>query len=487
MGVQVPPPAPICMDKTVAISVKKISEKDSNIDFEVSLKSSDFEKELANWYAEKSKTVRIDGFRPGKTPLTVVKSRYADDAQRSVLNSLVGQALRLIAKDHKVKAASQPKVTVEKASEADGFECKISYECLPEIVLKDFKNIKCEELVLEVGDKEVEDSINNLLERHKSHSKDAKQGSAEWNDKVIFVIKEKGTTQTPEKQEIVLDSEETGHFAKLANALHSKSSGDNTDVEIKFPKDYYDRSLANKSVTYSVQIQSIHSPVKFQLNDDFAKEFECDNLEALRKKMSDILQGDSNQLLNLYHKRQVLDALDKEYDLSLPQSVVDKEFKLIWNRLQTEINEAKARGESSEDMDLKSTEKEYKSIAARRVKLGLIISEIAQKHSIQLTKEEIQQAVIREALKYNNHAKEVVDFYSKNTAALEQLTAPLLEDKVANFAFSQATKKQEKIKTEDLQKKLKGVVPGYDDEEENQTAEKKEKPAPKKTAAKKKD
>ena len=488
MGVQVPPPAPISVDETMAISVKKISEKDSIIDFGATLDSSHFEKELDNWYAAKAKVVRIDGFRPGKTPLNVVKTRYADEAQSSVLRNLIDQAIKLILKENKIKAASQPKVSVEKASQKDGFECKISYEILPTIALKDFKNIKCEELNLEVSDKEVDSSISNLLERHKAHEKEPKKGTAEWNDKVSFLIKEKGATHTPESQEMILDKEDAGHFATIGKALHGKSADEKLEVEIKFPKDYYDRSVAGKNVTYSIQLQSVHKPVKFKLDDSFAKEFECENVEALRKKMRDILQGDSNQLLNLYHKRQVLDALDGEYDLALPKSVVEKEFQFIWKRLQDEMQEAKAKGEPSDDLDLKATEAEYRNIAKRRVKLGLIISEIAQKHDIKLTKEEIQQTVIREALKYNSHAKEVVDFYSKNALALEQLTAPVLEDKVANFVFSQSTKKQTKIKPEDLQKKLKGIVPGYGDDEDDNSVEKKAdtKPA-KKTTTKKKD
>jgi trigger factor len=469
----------------VAISIKKLSEKENIIDFGVTLGSSDFEKELSGWYSEKAKVVRIDGFRPGKTPLNLVKTRYADEAQRSILNKLIDQSIRLILKENKIKAASQPKVTVEKASEKDGFECKISYELLPNIILKDFKSIKCEELNLEVGEKEVDDSLANLLERHKSHEKEPGQGASEWHDKVAFLIKEKGATHTPETQEMVLDKEEAGPFADLGKALHAKKANEQLEVEIKFPKNYYDRSVAGKAVVYSVQIQSVHKPIKFKLDNTFAKEFECETVEDLRKKMRDILQGDSNQLLNLYHKRQVLDALDAEYDLVLPQSVVDKEFQFIWDRLQNEMAEAKARGESSEDLDLKATEEEYKNIAKRRVKLGLIISEIAQKHDIKLTKEEIQQAVIREALKYNSQAKEVVEFYSKNAQALEQLTAPLLEDKVANFVLSQATKKSIKIKPEDLQQKLKGIVPGYGDEDDDSVSETEAKTA-KKTSTKKK-
>jgi trigger factor len=166
-----------------------------------------------------------------------------------------------------------------------------------------------------------------------------------------------------------------------------------------------------------------------------------------------------------------LDALNVQYKITLPKSAVDHEFQQIWKKLEDEIAAGKARGEK-DDVDRKAAETEYREIAERRVRLGFVISEIAKEHKISLTNEEIQRVVMKEALNYPQQFKEVVDFYVKNKHALERLIAPAIEDKVVDFVFDKSKKKQTKITTQELPTKLKGVVPGYEDDE----------PAPKKEA-----
>ena len=179
-----------------------------------------------------------------------------------------------------------------------------------------------------------------------------------------------------------------------------------------------------------------------------------------------------NHLIGLFHKRQILDALNDQYQMPLPKSSIDFEFEQIWKRLQDEIAAAKERGEK-EDIDLEEVEVEYRQIAERRVKLGLLVSEIAKVHSISLSKEEIQREVMIEAMKYKSQFNEVVDYYIKNPRMMEKLIAPALEDKVVEFVLEKAKKKETKITVKELPAKLKGIVPGYEDDDEVEASDEK--------------
>lgn len=484
MGVQVPPPAPKNTWNTMSLSVQKVREQGAIVDFKATLVSTDYTQELNSWFNKKCQAVRIDGFRPGKAPISVVQSRFGDEANRSVMNDIVDRALRTIDKDHKLRVAGHPKVTVEKASTADGFECSISIECLPTVQLKDFSSISCEELVLDVSKQEVDDAVDALFKRYKGHEKEKKTDKSTWGDKLSVSIKEKGKAGEVQDQDIVLSEETDPTWEPLHKGLYGKLEGEKADVSINYPSDFQDKRVAGKTFTYEISIKAIYAAKIFnKLDDSFAKEFECDDVAGLREKVESTLKEDQKHLINLYHKRQILDALNAEYKIDLPQSSVDSEFQQIWKKLQDEVATSRARGEK-EDINLEEIEAEYRGIAERRVRLGFVISEIAKEHKISLTNEEIQRIVMKEALNYPQQFKEVVDFYIKHKHALERLVAPVLEDKVVEFVFDKSKRKQTKVTTKELPAKLKGIVPGYE-EDEDQSDSKKVEPKESKSEGKK--
>ena len=453
---------------SMALSVQKVREQGAVIDFKATLVSSDYAQELASWFSKKSQNVRIDGFRPGKAPLAVIQTRYADEANRSVVNNIVDRVLSTIDKEHKPRVAGQPKVTIEKADTTDGFECSVSVECLPTIELKDFSSISCEELVVDVSKKEVDEAVDALFKRYKGHEKEPKKGKAAWGDKVKVLIKEKSKHSTPQEQELTLAEDSDPTWLPLHKGIQGKAEGETAEIVITYPKDFQEASIASKTFTYEVEIQSVFAGVTFKLDATFAKEFDCEDLDGLHKKMEETLKNDQKHLITLYHKRQILDALNDQYKLALPKSSVEFEFQQIWKKLQDEVTAARARGET-EDIDMAEVEAEYHLIAERRVKLGMLVSEIAKEHKIALTNEEIQREVVMEAMKYQSQFKEVIDYYVKNPRLMEKLLAPALEDKVVDFVFGKSKKKQTKITVKDLPAKLKGVVPGYEGDDEPAT------------------
>lgn len=448
----------------MALSVQKVREQGAVIDFKATLVSKDYAQELDSWFIKKSQMVRLDGFRPGKAPLSVVQSRFADEANRSVLNTIVDKVLKAIDKEHKIKVAGQPKVTIEKADAKDGFECSVSVECMPTIELKDFSSIACEELVLEISKKEVDDAVDALFKRYKGHEKEQKKEKADWNDKVAVSIREKGNNNLGQDQDVVLSEDIDQIWMPLHKGLHGKAAGEKAEVTITYPIDFHEKNIASKSFVYEVEVKSIFAAKAFKLDDAFAKEFDCEDLASLHNKMQETLKNDQKRLINMYHKRQILDVLNEQYDVALPESSVNAEFQQIWKKLEDEVTSARERGEK-EDVNLEEVEKEYRAIAERRVKLGFLIAEIAKEHKISLTNEEIQREIVAEAMKYPNQFKEVVDFYIKNPRVLERLIAPAIEDKVVEFVFDKSKKKQTKITISDLPSKLKGIVPGYEDDD----------------------
>lgn len=443
----------------MSLSVQKVREQDATVDFKATLTPGAYELELNDWFSKKSKNLRVDGFRPGKVPLTIVKSKYLSDATNSIINTLVDKAIKEIGKEHKIRIAGQPKITIEKADSTAGFECMLVVECLPTIELQDFSKITCEELVVEVSNSDVDDYMKNLLEKHQGFEKEPKKGKAELGDKVKVVVKESAQATNVNSQELVLAKDvEDVALQKILKSIAGRSAGDEFEVELPNTKDV-------KEVKIFIVLELVYSPKKFKLDDEFAKEFDCENLDALRKKVHEVNKNDQNKLVSLFHKRQILDGLNSKYNFALPKSAVDFEFGQIWQRLQDEIANSKKRGEYEDDVNLGEVEAEYRSIAERRVKLGLLVSEIAKVHKIELTNEDLQKAIVAEAMKQPEHAKAIYEYYAKNSDALQSLSAPIIEDKVVDFVFAKATKKQTKITSKELPSKLKGVLPGYEGED----------------------
>lgn len=449
----------------MSLSVQKVREQDATVDFKATLAPNDYESELNNWFAKKSQNVRIPGFRPGKVPLAIVKTKYIGDATNSVVNTLIDRAIREIAKEHKIRIAGQPKVTLENADSSKGFECKLEVERLPDIELQDFAKITCEELVVEINKSDIDEYLKNLYESHKGFEKEPKEGKAEWGDKVNVVVKENPKATNVKSQELVLVKDvEDETLKSMLEAIVGRSASEEFEISINGPD--------GRELKLHIKLEAIYAPKKFKLDDEFAKEFGVENLEGLRTKLTEVNQNDHKRLAALYHKRQILDDLHNKYNFALPKSAVDFEFEQIWGRLQSEIEASKNRGEVEEDINLEEVKLEYQRIAERRVKLGLIVSEIAKVHKIELTNEDLQKAIVAEAMKQPEHAKAIFEYYSKNRDALQSLSAPIIEDKVVDFIFAKANKKQSKITAKELPSKLKGVLPGYDDEADDLTAKK---------------
>lgn len=473
-------------------------------EFKITVPADELNKKINESLAQTAKKIKLPGFRPGKVPLSILKQRYGQQVTQEAVEAAINETYQSLISEKKFRQAGQPVYNVHSFEEGKDLVYDLALEVLPEIELLDFKKIKLEKLIVEVSEKEIDEALENIVAEHRKHKDLDKPRAAQKNDLVSFYLTAKS------EGEIIKDFNrialtivaDAGQFVfpEIEKALVGMKIEATKDIEQKFADDFGDKLLAGKNITWTIAVTKIQEPIVFSINDELAKEFDCENLAEFRLKIRETIEDDNNKMARIYQKRHLLDSLAEQYDFDLPKAMTDGEFNTIWQRLQDEIADAKARGSFEDDGDKTEDElkAEYRGIAERRVRLGLLISEVAKINKIGMTDAELQQLVLQEALRYREQAKQVIDYYQKNPEAVRQLSATALEDKVVDFILSQSENKEVKVSASALKSKLKGILPGLEEDEEvvaekskkeksdndsseTSTAKKK---SPKKTAAK---
>jgi trigger factor len=450
-------------------------------DFKITIPSSVIAGKISSWLQEKSKYVRIDGFRPGKVPLNIVHQRYGQQATQDVLEEAIKENTQKVLHEHSIRPVLQPVYAVDPYEDGKDFSFSLSVDRMPEISLKDFKSIKVEKLVVEIGEKEIESALKTLAERYTKFKPSAANYKLKEGDRAtVSLVCEDSNKKTiksysGDKVNIVVGKDEIG-LGFVEEKLLGHKAGDKVTVDHAFAKDYQDKAVAGKKVVFKVEITEVAQPEKIKVGEDLAKELGCEGLKDLKDKINGNLQKEHDSLAKIYHKRSVLDALESSYKFELPSRMVKAEFDSIWNHLQQEIANAKASGEYEDDGDTSETElkSEYEKIAERRVRLGLLIAEVSKADSIRVSPEIARNVIFKEAMKYPGQEKEVIQFYRDNPQEIERLTSPVLEDLVVEHIFSQSTHKEVKVSVKQLEEKLRGVLPGYGEDEDVEAKPKKE-------------
>lgn len=387
--------------------------------------------------------VNLKGFRPGKVPMAHLKNVYGRSVMSEVMQDAINTTVQGALTDREERAAAQPKVDMtEDQGEInrilDGtadLKVEVSYEVLPEIKLMDFKKVEVERPVVPVTDEEVDTEVSRLFaERREYEEKDEKAKIAD-GDRVglKFVGKIDGEPfegGSSDHAHLVVGAGQ--YIPGFEEQLVGLKKGGTKELKVKFPDDYVNEELAGKDATFDVEILHIDTPKEGEMDDEFAKSLGLDDLAALKEAVRGQIQDSHASMARQRVKRQILDALDEGHTFELPAELVDAEFNQIWERVTHEIEH---HGRSFEDEG--TTEEEaraqYKTIAERRVRLGLVVAEVGNKNEIQVTEEEHQQALIREVQRFPGQEQQVYDFYRSNPQALAGLRAPVFEDKVVDF------------------------------------------------------
>jgi trigger factor len=408
-------------------------------EFTVVIASNDIEQKMLDRLAEIAKTVRLPGFRPGKVPMPLLRKRYGASVLGEVLESTVSDSSAQAIADKGLRPAMQPKIEIVSFKEGTDLEYKLAVEVMPEIKPIDFAEIELERLRPEVPEEAVDTALERVAEPHRKGEKvdrPAANGDVVVMDFVGSVDGKEfpGGSATDHRLELG-----SGRFIPgFEDQLVGIGAGDERTVAVTFPADYGNDELAGKAASFTVKAKAIEAMQPATIDDEFAKELGFEDLAGLRKGVRDQLERDYNGLARRRLKRKLLDDLAARHDFPVPPGMAELEFDTIWKQFEQarEHNkEAVAEEAGKSDDELKV---EYRGIAERRVRLGLLLAEIGQSNSLTVSPEEVNRALFEEARKHQGYEKQVIEFYRGNPQAMANLRAPIFEDKVVDFILEMA-------------------------------------------------
>ncbi len=432
----------------------KISELKSeglNKAYKVVMPKEDFVKEVDGKLAQIAKKAKIQGFRAGKAPLSMIKKKYQGEVMGEALDDAVRNGSNQVLTEKKLRPANQPAIKILAFGEDKDLEFEMNVEVLPDIKLGDFSKIVLDKQTAEVPAEEVDKALGYLAnarkETVKADGKKAAKGDVVMIDFVGSVdgVEFKGGKGNDYPLELGSGSFIPGFEDQLIDA----EAGAKVDVKVKFPADYHAKDLAGKDAVFAVTVKEVREPKKVEINDELAKSLGAESLEKLKETLASRIKTDYDNASRLKLKRQLLDILDKEYNFDVPASLVDAEYAAIVNQYE----QAKKTGQLDEDEKGKKEDdllKEYKNIAVRRVKLGLLLSEVGQNAKISIKPEDINAAIMNEAKRYPGQEQMVLDYYLKNKQAVEALKAPIFEEKIIDHIISLAKLNEKVVSVEEL-------------------------------------
>lgn len=444
----------------------------------------DLESKLTEKLEDAKGKVKLNGFRPGKVPASHLRKMYGKSFMAETINEILSESPRTVLADRKERSATQPEVEMtEDEAEAqkvlDGesdFEFALKYEVIPDIEVKDFSKIKIVREVVDIPDSEVEEQVIKVAASAAEYSE--KKGKAADGDRVTMdysgaVDGEKFEGGTDTGAQLVLGS---GQFIPgFEEQLIGTKAGDNKTVKVSFPEEYQAAHLAGKDAEFDVTVSLVEAAEKVVINDETATKLGLESADRLREVVREQIESQYGGMTRQKVKRQLLDELDKLYQLESPEKLVETEFNNIWTQITSELEQA---GTSFEDEDTTEEEarKEYMTLAERRVRLGLVLSEIGEKAEIQVTEAEMQQALMAQVRQYPGQEKQIYEFFQKNPDAVANLRAPIFEEKTVDHLLTEVAVTDKTVSKEELM---------ADDEDETAAKPAKKKAAPKKAPAKK--
>jgi trigger factor len=431
-------------------------------EFQISVPASDLDAKADARLVDLKDKVRLNGFRPGKVPVSHLKKVYG----RSVMAETIDQTIRdtnsQIFTERGFRLATEPKISMptEKKAVEDILTGKsdltytVSIEVVPAIQLADFKSFSVEKPVAEVTDADVDEAIKRIADQNRALAAKGDGTKAETGDRVTISFK--GTINgTPfdggagENIQVTIGS--NTFIPGFEEQLLGIAAGETRTLKVSFPKNYASEKLAGQPAEFETTATLIEAPQDTRIDDEFAKTLGLESLDKLKQAARERLASEFAGATRQRVKRMLLDRLDEAHRFEAPPSLIEEEFNLMWNSIKAEM-ESSGKTFADEDTTEEAAKEEYRKIADRRVRLGLVLSEIGEKNKITVTDDEVSRAVIDRARQMPGREKEVWDYYRNNANALAQLRAPIYEDKVVDFILELANVTEKKVTREDLYK-----------------------------------
>jgi trigger factor len=450
--------------------------------YNITISASDIDTRVDAEVKKLAPQVKMPGFRPGKVPANLIRKMHGEALAQDALNASVRESVDQTIAEKKLRPAIQPSVTLE-----DGYEngkdavINIALEVLPEIPVPDIDGLKLERLSVDPGEDAINEAVGRLAESQQSFDTAAKSYKAKSGDQVLidFEGKVDGVPFDGGKGEGMAVTIGSGQLIPgFEDQLIGLKANDETVINVTFPADYNAENLAGKDATFDIVVGEVKKPAETKIDDDFAKSLGLEGIDKLKELMSGQIEQELNGLTRTHMKRRLLDQLAVSHDFDVPPTMVEAEFDQIWKQLEAEA----AKDENPEDAkaEMEKDKDEYRDIAVRRVRLGLLLSEIGQANGVEVSQQEMQMLVSQAAQQYRPEDREkFVEYIQNEPMAAAQLRAPMYEDKVVDFLFEKAEITERKVSREELEAAIEA--------EEDAEAEAKpaKKPAAKKAPAKK--
>lgn len=432
-------------------------------EYKVVIPATDMDRRIEAKLKEISRQVRLPGFRPGKVPLRILKQRYGSSVLGQVLESTVNETSRQTMTERGIRPAMQPKLEVTSFGEGTDLEYTMALELMPDIDPVDLAAVSLERPVALPTDETIDEMIGRLAHEARSFEPIADPRPSKGGDKLVIDYRgridggEPRDDMTAEGAELELGSNR--FIPGFEDQLSGVSVGDEVEVRTTFPDDYGSEEHAGQVGVFDVKVKEIQEPQEAAIDDTLATRYGYETLDALRTAVRERTEQDYRRLSRARVKRKLLDQLADAYHFVVPEGMVEVEFNSIWTQVQEALSKA-----PDDDPDKQKSEdqlrEEYGQIAERRVRLGLLLAEVGRQNNVSVSQDELNRAVAGEMRRFPGQEKQVLEFFQNNTAALENLRAPLFEDKVVDFMLEIATVTDKEVSVEELLRDPDDEAPG---------------------------
>ena len=425
--------------------------------FSVVVPATDITAEREKRLAQLGKDLRLPGFRPGKIPARVVQQRYGQAVMGEVLESSVNNATQRVVSDRGLRPAQQPKIELVNFADGTDLEFKVEMEVMPDVPMPDFAGVELERLKAEPGDEQLDKALAAIAQRNRKLEDVTEERPAEAGEVAVcdFVgrLVTDGEAGEPfpggSATDMPIEVAGEGFIPGFTEQLVGIRAGETRQVEVAFPAEYAAQELAGKAARFEVTCKALKRAVLPEMDDAFATGLGFETAEKLRETVRETLQREYDSMARMKVKRALLDRLSERAEFPVPQGMVDAEFNGIWQRVEADMKAGRL-DEDDKGKDEDTLRAEYRAIAERRIRLGLLLSEIGRTNNIAVSGEELARAMRQEASRYPGQEQQVIEFFRKNPQAAENLRSPIFEDKVVDFMLELAKVTERSVSPEEL-------------------------------------
>ncbi len=429
-------------------------------EFQVKVPAADLEAKVVGRLNELKNRVQLRGFRPGKVPVTHLRKVYGRSVMAETVEAVIRELNAKIVEDRGLKLAMEPRVTIpNEETEVDrvlGGKADLAYtlslEVLPKIELGDFSTIKLERLSAAVTDAEVEDALGKIAEQNRPYAPKGEGAKVEKGDRVVIDFNGKidgAPFEGGTGGDVGVNVGSGTFIPGFEDQMVGMAQGERRQVKVIFPATYPAAHLAGKEAEFDVTAKSIEAPGAVTIGEDFAKSLGMESLDKLKAAIRDRILREHTAMSRQKLKRALLDQLDALHKFAPPPTLVEDEFQNVWNVVENDLKQ-QGRTFADEGTTEEKAREEYRAIAERRVRLGLVLAEIGERNNIKVSEEEISRAIVERARQVPGREQEVWDYYRKNPQAVAAVRAPIFEEKVVDFLVELAKVTDKTVSREEL-------------------------------------